>query len=192
MLFILESGFRSPPSPSLLFRPFHPSREAAFAGTEMGDARGGVARPPFPPSLGSVSWGSLSLGAEPPEKGECLMARASVFLSCRPGLRGPGLRGHGLDRTTKPTSRVFLEVCKQLFECHPVVSARVLFGEQGRCAVPLSDLSQSRWVMPAPGSRVGRPSAPSRAWEHPSGAARWAQLPIRSQVWRLSRPQKSW
>ena len=68
------------------------------------------------------------------------MARASVFLSCRPGLRGHGLRGHGLDTTTKPTSRVFLEVCKQLFECHPVVSARVLFGEQGRCAVPFSDL----------------------------------------------------
>lgn len=100
----------------------------------------GVAGPPSPAALGSVSRGSLSLGAEPPEKGECLMARASVFLSCRPGLRGHGLRGHGLDTTTKPTSRVLLEVCKQLFECHPVVSARVLFGEQGRCAVPFSDL----------------------------------------------------
>lgn len=74
------------------------------------------------------------------------------------------------------------------------VSKGVIWGTRKiRCPLFWSDVpSQSRQAVPARGSRAGRPSAPGRAWEHPSGAARWAQLPIRSQVWRLSRPQKSW
>ena len=58
--------------------------------------------------LGECVSGAPVPGGQAPEKGERLTARASVFLSCR-----PGLTGHGLDVTTRPMSRVFLEVCKQ-------------------------------------------------------------------------------
>lgn len=58
------------------------------------------------------------------------------------------------------------------------VSKGVIWGTRKiRCPLFWCDVpSQSRQAVPAQGSHAGRPSAPGRAWEHPSGAARWAQL----------------
>lgn len=165
--FVLEDAFRSPPSPSLLFRLFYPWTEATSAGTEMGDARGGGGRAP-PPLL--PPWGVCL-------RGPCSWAPWAWF----------GHRHEAIVHSSRFVNRT-------VWMPPSGVSKGIILGtREMRCPLFWSDVpSQSPWALPVLGSLAGRPCAPGRAWEHPSGVARWARLPIRSQVRRLLRPQKSW
>ena len=125
--------------------------------------QGGGGRAPHPSCLlGECSRGSLSLGSV--------------------GVVGTPPRSH----------RPLLEVCKQnCLDATQWCQPGYYFGNKGDALSPF--LVWCSVTKPPGAASAGEPcgEALGREWEHPSVAARWARLPIRSQVRRFLRPQKS-